>query len=207
LLGYVNSLSAGPSSGATGFSFFKLSCTLTPSGLDNYQSVVSTIFSYLALLAAAPSQALRDAYAENHQTRRLEFAYLEKSSSASRYASNLATRLSGPWPREEVVSSAHIVREEFDEELFRGAVESLRKAGECRVMVAGWEMPKAAKAKWDRKEDIYGTEFRLEKFGEEFEKSCLEPPVVPELHLPGPNIFIPTNFEVDKIEDVKVRSF
>lgn len=29
--------------------------------------------------------------------------------------------------------------------------------------------------------------------------------MIPELALPAPNIFIPTNFEVDKLEDVEVR--
>lgn len=146
-------------------SIFLSSFCSTPA---NYQSITSTIFSYLQLLLTAPSSTLHEAYHEVHQTRTLDFTYLEKASSPSRYASALAAKMAGPWPRNEIVSAGYLVEKEFDEDVFRQLVRESLRAEDVRLLVGAWEVPKSGGGKWDRKEEIYGTEYKLVKFDEAF---------------------------------------
>lgn len=90
--------------------------------------------------------------------------------------------MSGPWSKEEIVSSGHVVRREFDEELFRKIVEGLTRSDEARVLVAGWEMPKNAGGRWDKKEEIYGTEYKIVKFEDQFAESVGLTPYHPRLN-------------------------
>jgi insulysin len=75
---------------------------------------------------------------------------------------------------------------------------------------------------WEN-EPWYGTAYRVERFDEEFVKQVNDGLVpchlinnsfakqangmndIAEIHLPGPNDFIPTNLDVDKREVAKVR--
>lgn len=51
-----------------------------------------------------------------------------------------------------------------------------------------------------QKEPWYGTEYTVETMDTEFMEAAKQPNDIPELFLPGPNEFIPTNVEVEKID-------
>ena len=57
----------------------------------------------------------------------------------------------------------------FDAEKVKETLECLT-VEKCKLTVASQELPKAVAARgtWDRKEAVYGTKFRVEKFSEEF---------------------------------------
>lgn len=106
----------------------------------------------------------------------LSFEFVEKSSSPSDDASELATQLSGPYPKNWVLSQPYLMRE-FDEGAVRGTLEVLVDVGKCKMLVAAQALPKGVEQRgsWDRKEAIYGTEFRIEKFSDEFVKAVSWP--------------------------------
>lgn len=99
----------------------------------------------------------------------------------------------------------------------------------CKLTLASQQLPKvvAARGTWDRKEAVYGTEFRVEKFSNEFleavSRSCFffafgceltsspssalqaaKAVSLKEFALPEPNQFIPKDVHVDKVEGVEV---
>ena len=49
-----------------------------------------------------------------------------------------------------------------------------------------------------QKEPWYGTDYTVEKMEAAFMEAAKQPNDIPELFLPGPNEFIPTNVEVQK---------
>ncbi|KAL7413771.1 Metalloenzyme, LuxS/M16 peptidase-like protein [Mrakia frigida] len=199
--GWVNSLSAGPSEGATGWGFLRISCDLTPEGLENYEQISTAIFSYLGLLAKSGPQPA--AFEEVQSLATLNFQFAEKSSSPSDYASDLASQLSGPWPKEWTLSQPWLMRG-FDAEKVKETLECLT-VEKCKLTVASQELPKAVaeRGTWDRKEAVYGTEFRVEKFSQEFLDAAAKAVSLKEFALPEPNQFIPKDVHVDKIEGVE----
>lgn len=60
------------------------------------------------------------------------------------------------------------------------------------------------KVQWQT-EKWYGTQYFVERFDEGFLKEAEGPCDIPELFLPGPNAFIPTNLEVERREVDTVR--
>ncbi|CDZ96447.1 related to ste23-metalloprotease involved in a-factor processing [Phaffia rhodozyma] len=200
--GWVNGLGAGNSDAATGFSFFRVNCDLTPEGYENYDQVALAIFTYLDLLYRSGPQP--GAYTEVSSLAALSFQFVEKSSSPSDDASELAVQLSAPYPKEWVLSQPYLMRA-FDETLVRETLDVLVDVGKCKMVLAGKKLPAEVEKKvgtWDRKEAIYGTEFRVDKFGEEFVRAASRPAPISDLHLPVPNEFIPEDLNVDKIENI-----
>lgn len=200
--GWVNSLSAGPSEGATGWGFLRVSCDLTPEGLENYEQIATAVFSYLGLLAKSGPQP--DAFQEVQSLADLNFQFAEKSSSPSDYASDLASQLSGPWPKEWTLSQPWLMRG-FDGEQVKKTLECLT-VEKCKLTLASQTLPKAVAARgtWDKTEAIYKTEYRVEKFSDEFVKAAHAAVSVDEFALPVPNEFIPKDVHVDKVEGVEV---
>lgn len=142
--------------------------SLPASPAENYEAVAQAVFANLRLLLEAGPQP--ETFAEVKALADLSFKFAEKSSSPSDYASDVASNLSGPWPKEWTLSQAWLVRE-FDAEGVRKTLEGLT-VDRCKLTVASQELPKsvAARGGYDKKEPIYGTEYRVERLSEEFVK-------------------------------------
>ncbi|WVO15036.1 hypothetical protein L204_102679 [Cryptococcus depauperatus] len=193
--GWVNSLQAGNSHEAAGFSLFKVSVDLTPDGLEHYRDVALVIFKYISLLRSQPPST--EAFNEIKSIADISFRFAERGRTSS-YCTNLSSWLQTPVPREKIISSKWLV-EEYNEKELSSALQLLdpRRAN---IGVTCRELPKGTEGSWDNKEPVYGTEFKKVKFDEEFLKEAMSGAILPELQLPGPNLFIPKNLDVDKFD-------
>ncbi|KAK4687449.1 hypothetical protein P7C73_g2681, partial [Tremellales sp. Uapishka_1] len=200
--GWANGIRAGGSRGATGFDFFKTSVDLTTEGLEHYKDVALVIFKYLALLRSNPPSAV--AFDEMKTLADIQFRFAEKGR-ASDYVSALSNYLQLPVPREKVVSSRYLL-EEYNEDELSAAIKLLdpRRAV---IGVTGQELPKDVEGSFDLQEPIYKTEYTVKTLPEEFWVEATNGAAIPELQIPGPNLFIPENVDVAKseVKDPAVR--
>ncbi|KDN45284.1 hypothetical protein K437DRAFT_256623 [Tilletiaria anomala UBC 951] len=187
--GWSNRLSAGAADGANGFEFFKISVDLTTEGLAHYDDVIASIFKYIELLRDGSS--LQEwAFKEVQQLSELNFRFKEKSPPAS-YASQLAGQMQINYPREWILSGPYLTRD-FNVDLIKDLLKQLTPT-KCRVFVAAQQMPDGTQS-WDSKEKWYGTEYKLMQLPDKLLE--FQQPNAEDLALPGPNSFIPKNFEV-----------
>ncbi|TYJ55081.1 hypothetical protein B9479_004218 [Cryptococcus floricola] len=193
--GWVNTLRAGDYHDASGFSLFKVAVDLTPEGLQHYDDVAKAIFKYISLLRSQPPSRL--AFDEIKAIADISFRFAEQGKT-SHYCTNLSSWLQSPVPREKIVSSKWLV-EEYKEDELSSALQLLdpRRAN---IGVTCKELPKSVQGSFDQKEEIYGTEYKRVKFSEEFLRETTAGAPIPELALPGPNLFIPKKFDVEKFE-------
>ncbi|KAJ4475639.1 insulin-degrading enzyme [Lentinula aciculospora] len=208
--GWVTGLSSSPSPLGRGFDTFRISIELTKDGFKNYRSVVLTTFKYFSLLRSSN----RESY---HQQEcailsNIRFRFLEKRK-PDQYVSNIAERMTNPYPPELLLAASSVTwewgdeypgaiavgKEKVDEmldqfKLENGMIVLMGKAEELKQVLGLGEQDIWEKEPW------YGTAYRFERFDEEFTSS---PNDLHELFLPGPNEFIPTNLNVDKRERVR----
>ncbi|CAG8555128.1 27983_t:CDS:10, partial [Dentiscutata erythropus] len=190
--GWANYLEAGSVPGAVGFEFFKVSVDLTESGLDHYKEVVKIVFQYIKMLKQIDIQEW--CFREVQSLAEISFRFKEKSAPAS-YASNLSNLMQRPYSRDCIISGSHLIRE-YDPHLIAEGLKYL----ECDNFVLTLVSPSFTGL--DRKEMWYGTEYKVEPFDKEFIKELQNQVIDPELRIPPPNEFIPTNFETNKHEVV-----
>ncbi|KAK2466811.1 hypothetical protein APHAL10511_001069 [Amanita phalloides] len=197
---WATSLSCGPQSLARGFAMFKLTVNMTKSGFQNYRSVILAAFKYLSLLRSSEF----DTYLQKEisMLSMLQFRFSEKQRPDS-YATSIAERMAWPVPRESIISAPKLTEDWGDNPLPRQKVkeylESFRiNQGRVVLMAKAEEHAKLTPDVTWSKEPWYGTEYRVERFDEEFVKLANGPSDVPELYLPGPNEFIPSNLDVNK---------
>lgn len=120
---------------------------------------------------AAPSETQSQTFDECATLASLSFQFAEKSSSPADDASDLASQLSGPWPKDWTLSQQYLMRD-FDERQVRDVVGRLADVDQVKGMLAGQKLPKSmANRTWDKKEKVYGTEYLVERFSEDLVKA------------------------------------
>nr|GAT43337.1 insulin-degrading enzyme [Mycena chlorophos]GAT43339.1 insulin-degrading enzyme [Mycena chlorophos] len=198
--GYITALSASPQSLARGLGTFKISLTLTMEGLKNHREVSLTVFKYLSLLLASVFEPFHQK--EIVTLSETKFRFREKGRPDS-YATSVTEYMARPAPPELTLASPSLhwdwgtdgfgmskVREYLD--AFRPEVSRIILMGKADELNA--VLPSA---KWE-KEPWYETEYHVEKLDAAYIEEAQKPNDLVELALPGPNMFIPTNVEVDK---------
>ncbi|KAM5532097.1 hypothetical protein V8D89_014261 [Ganoderma adspersum] len=213
--GWITGLSAGPQNLARGFGMFKVTLYMTPEGFKNYETLVQSIFKYIALLKASDFPAWQQH--ERHLISATRFRFAEKRRPDD-YAVWVSEHMAWPVPRELVLSAPQLV-EEWDlnnlqnggEKEMREILDSLTIDVSRTVLMAKAEEHEGVRGKdlvWE-KEPWYGTPYRVERFDADFVKRANEPNDIKELYLPGPNEFIPTNLDVEKrdVEKPSKRPF
>ena len=195
--GWANGLSAGAGPICPDTAFFSITIRLTEEGLKRYQEVIGVVFQYISLLKETPPQKwIMD---EIKRMSEVDFKFREKSP-ASSFASRMSSIMQKPLPREWLLSGLDLIRS-FDSKAISNALTYLRPDN-FRLSIVSQDFP----GNWDKKEKWYGTEYRIErfdpKFAAELKKAgeCTSKERIPDLHLPHPNQFIPTNLIVDKKE-------
>ncbi|KII88123.1 hypothetical protein PLICRDRAFT_160956 [Plicaturopsis crispa FD-325 SS-3] len=201
--GWLTGLSAGPQSLGRGFSMFKITISLTNEGFQNYRAVLLAVFNCISLLRSSAFPAWYQKEISTIYSTRFRFA---EKTRPDDYAVWVAEHLTWPVPKELVISAPQLVWEwdeagEAEREV-RKVLDGLTiDKGRAVLMAKGEEHAKiGGKNKTWRQEPVYGTEYAVEHFDEEFIAKAQGPNTIPELHLPGPNEFIPTNLDVDKRE-------
>lgn len=185
--GWCDRLSAGSTGDANGFDFFKISIDLTKEGLQNHENVVEAVFKYIHLLRNSNFEQWT--HDEVAQLNELMFRFKEKIDPAD-YASSTATQMQMPYPRESILSGAWLTRD-FDRDLIKNTLEHLTPQN-CRVIVTAKTLPDGS-TNWEGKEKWYGTEYSIKPLPSQLLTQA--PTEFEDLHLPGPNSFIPTTFE------------
>ncbi|KDR81747.1 hypothetical protein GALMADRAFT_58881 [Galerina marginata CBS 339.88] len=205
---WVTSLSSGPQNLGRGFAMFKVTIHLTPEGFENYHSVVSAVHKYLGLLRSSKFEAFHHQEVVNLSTTRFRFAEKRRPDD---YATWISEHMAWPIPAELLLAAPRLTWD-WDN-------ETDKKEGEAKVTeylnqftIENSRAVLMAKRddhlkvhpelKWE-KEPWYGTEYAVQRFDDDFVAQIDNLNVIPELFLPGPNEFIPTNLEVEKKEGIE----
>lgn len=202
--GWITALSAGPQNLGRGFAMIKVTLNLTKTGFENYRNAMLAIFKYLSMMRDSEFPAWYQR--EMSIIKATRFRFQEKRRPDD-YAVWVSEHLSWPVPRELVLSAPQLVWE-WDEQVpagggereMRDVLESLRvDRGRVVLMAKGAEHERLrGKGNWEQ-EPWYGTQYRVETLDEAFVQEAQGPNNIPELFLPGPNEFIPTNLDVQKV--------
>ncbi|KZT02312.1 insulin-degrading enzyme [Laetiporus sulphureus 93-53] len=201
--GWVTALSAGPQNLGRGFAMLKVTLSLTKTGFEHHQEVVLAVYKYLSMLRASKLPAWYQREMSIIKATRFRFAEKRKPDD---YAVWVTEHLSWPVPRELVLSAPQLVWE-WDEKdpinngegEMREVLNSLRvESGRVVLMAKAEEHERVRGPGGWKTEPWYGTPYRVERLDEEFVREAEAPNNIPELFLPGPNEFIPTNLDVEK---------
>lgn len=206
--GWITGLSSGPQNLGRGFGMFKVTVYLTADGFKEYRNVILATAKYFALLREST-------FAPFHQKElvtlaKTRFRFQEKRRPDD-YATRIAERMARGYPRDLLLSAPLLVWDWDDykhegggEEKIREYLESFRlEKGRVILMAQKGDLESVGfRDHWET-EPWYGTEYRVERFDEDFVKQANGVNDIPQLFLPGPNEFIPTNLDVDKREVVK----
>ncbi|RHZ61222.1 hypothetical protein Glove_349g91 [Diversispora epigaea] len=175
--------------GAIGFSFFEVTISLTPEGLDNYREVIKVVFQYIKMIQESSIQEW--IFRENQDILNIEYRFAEKSSSPANYVSFLSRILQLPSIRECVISGSYLIKK-YDPKLIKKFMDLLRTDNFVLVLIS------QSFNDLDQREKWFGTEYKLEQINPEFLEELKNLNSNPELKIPSPNEFIPTNFETHK---------
>ncbi|KAJ7217183.1 Metalloenzyme, LuxS/M16 peptidase-like protein [Mycena pura] len=207
--GWITHLSVATRNLAHGLSEIKIKLTLTINGFKNHRHVSLAVFKYLSLLRECQFEPFHQR--EQVTLATTKFRFKEKSSPKS-YATRVAENMSHPVPLELMLSAQSLVWDwDSDAQAGVGGEAKVRaylddfRAENARITLTakGAEHIKLApNAVW-KKERWYGTEYYVDKFDDTFIRQAQGPNDIKELHLPGPNLFIPTNVEVEKRDHLK----
>ncbi|KAJ9114089.1 hypothetical protein QFC22_005909 [Naganishia vaughanmartiniae] len=188
--GWVYSLRAGFQRRAPGFDSYKITLHLTVEGLANHRQVAISVFKYISLLRSTPPQEYL--FNDIKSLSALKFRFLEPRP-ASSYASELSKQMQQPVPREKIISSQILV-ERFHPVGVRNVLQML-DVEKCVIAVTAKDLPESV-GRLDQVEPVYGTKYKVNSMSREFLDEALSDTPLPEVFLPGPNPFIPTNLQV-----------
>ncbi|KAI9477913.1 MAG: Metalloenzyme, LuxS/M16 peptidase-like protein [Benjaminiella poitrasii] len=191
--GWVNYLQVGTIHGGIGFEFMRISVDLTEQGLTHYQDVILAIFMYINLLKKEGVQSR--IFEEVQSLASLAFRFKEKYP-PSQYTSRLAGLMQHGYPSSCILSGPSLIRE-YDPELIKENLDWIRPDN-FRIMLASQKPPKGIE--YTEREKWYGTEYTVTDFNESLIEALKNLGTNDALALPGPNAFIPTNFETHKKE-------
>ncbi|KAI0093889.1 insulin-degrading enzyme [Irpex rosettiformis] len=203
--GWITALSSGVQQYGRGMGNLRVTIQLTKEGFESISSVMLTVYKYLSLLR---SSELSPWYQkEISDLSALNFRYSEKRS-PDHYAIAITDHMAYPIPRHLIISGPRVVQPWSLSDPENGGEKEMRKILDmCRVersralyMGPKEEFNRVNGAIDWQTEKWYGTQYYVERFDEEFLKEAKGPNDIPELFLPGPNAFIPTNLEVEKRE-------
>ncbi|QLL33255.1 hypothetical protein HG536_0E01660 [Torulaspora globosa] len=191
-LGWANELSAGGHTVSKGNAFFCIDTDLTEQGLENYESVAHIIFQYIEMLKNSLPQEM--IYLELEDIARASFKFKQKGS-ASSTVSSLSKALEKTYiPVQNILSTSLFSK--YEPDMITKYVKSL-KVENSRIMLISKSLETDLNEKW------YGTEYAIKNFSTDLLKKLQHPGLNSKLHLPRPNEFIATNFQVEKLENVE----
>ncbi|EJD02250.1 uncharacterized protein FOMMEDRAFT_109506 [Fomitiporia mediterranea MF3/22] len=194
--GWITALTAGQQRLWRGFEMFKITVRLTKDGFQNCREALKTCYKYLNLLRdsvlPAWTQSEIQALAELH------FRFEEKQARPENYASRISGNMKLPISRSLILSGPKLTWA-WDEQLVRDTLSRLTVENGRVVVMAKDHSTIDNAGPWTI-EPWYGTEYTVGRLDEEIISAARAPNDIPELYLPGPNEFIPSNVDVDKID-------
>jgi insulysin len=188
---WANSLSAGPTHRNRDFDMFQVTIDLTEEGLDHVNEVVDIVFQYIDMLRLeGPNKAQYDEIAK---VQNLNFRFQERSQPLN-YAIFIATQLNKV-PPQLVISAAYLMQK-WCPELITEVLEFLTPKNMILHQIS-----KAYENNAPQREKWYNTAYNEEQLADAFVNSwCHESKssIMPSIHYPAPNSFVPENFDIFK---------
>jgi insulysin len=200
---WASGLSAGPTNTCSCASLFAVSIALSEEGLSHVDETMAIVFEYGELLRAASSEVWREVFQETRDIAAMNFRFKGKEHPWS-YCSSLASRLQ-TFPPADVLTGPALL-EEFDEAKVRELLALITPAN-CMVQLAAKEF----EGRVAEREPWYGTLHRREAFSAQLlEQLRSRERRHPELRVPSPNPFIPTDFSLRgpaRVEDRRLPEY
>ncbi|CAF3867523.1 unnamed protein product [Adineta steineri] len=181
---------------ASGFNFFTVGLVLTIEGLSRWEEIIYIVYQYMAMVRKeGPKEWIFD---ECKNFNAMHFQFREKEP-ADDFVSNLAGRMRN-YPLTECLSGPYEIRE-FRPDLIIEELNEYLIPSKMRVFLQSKKFTSIA----TEKEKWFGTQYKQEYLPEELIKRCETCELIPELHLPKPNEFIPTDFQLFSNEEHSAR--
>ncbi|CAA0837441.1 Zinc-metallopeptidase- peroxisomal [Striga hermonthica] len=185
-LGWATSLSAGESDWTFEYSFFKVVVDLTEAGHEHFEDIVALLFKYIQLLQqSGPCQWIFDELAAICKT---SFDYQDKIRPID-YVVNVALNMQFYPPKDWLVGSS--MPSIFNPARIQSQLAELTQ-NNVRIF---WESTKF-EGVTDLKEPWYGTKYSVERLPGSTIEQWINRAPSEDLHLPKPNIFIPTDLSI-----------
>ncbi|XP_059309269.1 insulin-degrading enzyme-like 1, peroxisomal isoform X2 [Lycium ferocissimum] len=194
-LGWATSLSAGESDWTDEFSFFEVNIDLTDAGQDHFENIMGLLFKYIHLLQQAG--ASKWIFEELSAICETGFHYQDKIR-PSDYVVNIAMNMQHYPPEDWLVASS--LPSKFNPSVVQSFLNELNPDN-VRIF---WESTKF-EGNTSMTEPWYGTAYSMEKVSGATIQHWMEHAPSEELHLPAPNVFIPTDLSLKPVfEKTKV---
>ncbi|KAL6987137.1 Insulin-degrading enzyme-like 1, peroxisomal, variant 2 [Sarracenia purpurea var. burkii] len=188
-LGWATSLSAGESDWTYEFSFFKVVIDLTDAGHEHVEDIVALVFKYIHLLQeSGPCKWIFDELSAICET---VFHYQDKTPPIN-YVVNVASNMKLYPPQDWLIGSS--LPSNFDPSIIQSVLSELTP-NNVRIF---WESTKF-EGHTDKTEPWYGTAYSVEKITGSMIQQWIESAPDEHLHLPAPNVFIPTDLSLKNI--------
>ncbi|XP_073298243.1 insulin-degrading enzyme-like 1, peroxisomal [Primulina huaijiensis] len=190
-LGWVTSLSAGESDWTYDFSFFKVVIDLTDAGHKHFEDIVALLFEYIHLLQQSePCKWIFDELAAICET---AFHYQDKIRPID-YVVNVAFNMQFYPSKDWLVGSS--LPSKFNPDIIQSALKELSPYN-VRIF---WESTKF-EGFTDSIEPWYGTAYTVERLTGSTVELWINRAPKEILHLPCPNIFIPTDLSLKTVSE------
>ncbi|KAL3637238.1 Insulin-degrading enzyme-like 1, peroxisomal [Castilleja foliolosa] len=190
-LGWATSLSAGESDWTCEFSFFKVVIDLTEAGHEHFEDIVALLFKYIRLLQqSGPCQWIFDELEAICET---SFHFQDKTRPID-YVVNVAFNMEFYPPNDWLVGSS--LPSKFNPAKIQSALEEL-SPHTVRIF---WESTKF-EGVTDSTEPWYGTAYSVERLPGSTIEQWIERAPAEDLHLPVPNVFIPTDLSLKSVPE------
>lgn len=190
--GWALELSAGSHTISKGNAVFCIDMDLTDEGMEHINEIVIATFQYLEMLKVTlPQEWIHN---ELKDTSVSSFKFKQKDSPAST-VSNMARLLEREYVPVSDILSTSVIRK-YVPKLIVDYVKALNWEN-SRLMLTSQKLPVDSKEQW------YGTEYQVLDYPESLTKQLPNVGLNPKFHLPRPNEFICTKFDVNKIDTKK----
>ncbi|GLT74479.1 hypothetical protein SLA2020_462740 [Shorea laevis] len=190
-LGWATGLSAGEGEWTLEFSFFKVVIDLTDAGHDHMQDVIGLLFKYIQLLPK--TGVCKWIFDELSAVCETGFHYQDKIPPID-YVLNIALNMQIYPPKDWLAGSS--LPSNFNQGIIQMVLDEL-SPDNVRIF---WESKKFA-GLTDLVEPWYGTAYSIEKVTTSMIQEWMSSAPNENLHLPVPNIFIPTDLSLKNPEE------
>lgn len=185
-LGWATSLSAGESDWTYEFAFFKVNIDLTDAGHEHVEHIIGLLFKYISLLQQ--SAACKWIFDELSAVCETVFHYQDKIPPID-YVVNVASNMQLYPPNDWLVGSS--LPSKYSPDIIQSALNELTP-NNVRIF---WESTNF-EGHTDKSEPWYGTVYSVEKITGSIIQEWMERAPNEHLHLPAPNVFIPTDLSL-----------
>uniref|UniRef100_A0A0E0LME8 Uncharacterized protein n=1 Tax=Oryza punctata TaxID=4537 RepID=A0A0E0LME8_ORYPU len=189
-LGWAMSLEAGEGDWSYEFSFFSVVIKLTDVGHEHMEDIVGLLFRYITLLQTSGTP--KWIFDELQTICETGFHYRDKSPPIH-YVANISSNMQIYPPEDWLIASS--VPSKFSPDAIQGILNELTPDN-VRIF---WESKKF-EGQTNLTEPWYGTSYSLEAVPPSIIQKWVEKAPVEDLHMPKPNIFIPSDLSLKNAE-------